>query len=425
MGLAAGLNSFFWRFIHGSYEGASRRWKKAIFVLFLLFPGIGSGGSVWLFGMWFVAMLHWIFDPETRRLERDERWLIGVFAFYFLITAGFSIFHAVRVDAQTGFGSVYSNLPFLLIAPLFPVLRRAFRPGWTEAMFAGLACGAILALAIVMIGGSQSLALLRAGFSGNPLILALGGLISGLLCLHGALFYRGRMQVLLTAGMLAALVVLLFTGSRGPLLSFGLVIVIYAVVMGYRHFGLRWMFVRVAALVVLLGIGMGVVAQTDPYIAHRYDVLLERLSNPADESVGENGIIIRLALYRTGYQAFLDRPFTGYGRPNVMAAAQENGPQFPENYFSYSHLHNGYLTDLVSSGLFGLLSLLAVLIAPLIVFWRTAPIIFGAVLCVVCAYTFYGATNLLFYHDVSTLLFLSLIAVLGAIRGQLSGQTKR
>ncbi len=87
----------------------------------------------------------------------------------------------------------------------------------------------------------------------------------------------------------------------------------------------------------------------------------------------------------------------------------------PDRFFNFSHLHNGYLTDLVASGILGLLSLLAVLLAPLFLFWNARPVVFGGVLAVVLGYVFYGATNLLFYHDVVTLLFLSLMCVFNAL----------
>lgn len=418
MGLTAGLNSFFWRFIHGSHEGASRRWGQAIFVLFLLFPGIGSGGSIWLEGMWIVAMLHWFFDPDSRRMTSDEKKLVGVFAAYFLIMAAFAVTHAVLLGSSSGLTIMVANLPFLLAAPIFPVLRRAARPGWTGKFFAGAACGAILAALIVTIAGQYSEELLRAGFSGNPLILALGGLVVGLLCLHGALFFSGRLRWLLVAGALASVYVILMSGTRGPLLAFGGAILLYAVIMGHRYFGLRRMLGRVVVLFVVLAGIVTIFAKSDPYLAARYDLVVERLSNPAGALVAESSIWTRLVLYEGGFRAFLDNPLAGHGRQNVLAAAKAQTEGAPRRFFNYTHLHNGFLTDLVASGVLGLMSLFAVLLMPLIVFWNARPVVFGSVLCVVLAYGFYGMTNLLFYHDVATLLFLAVVIVCNAVAGE-------
>lgn len=417
MGLTASLNNFFWRYIHGSYEGASRRWGKAIFVLFLLFPGLGSGGSVWLEGMWVVALLHWFFDPQSRRLTRDEKLLVGVFAAYFFVMAVFAFAHAALRGGDSGLSVVLSNTPFLLVAPLFPVLRRAAKPGWAARFFAGAACGAILAALIVTIAAPYSLELHRSGLSGNPLILALGGLVTGLLCLHGALFFRGRMRWLLVTGALAAVIVILTSGSRGPLLSFGVVALLYAVIMGYRHFGLKRMLGRLLLLVVILAGIITLFSRFDPYFSNRFDLAVERLANPVGGAAGGGSIATRLILYEGGFRAFLDNPLTGHGRQNVLAAARANSDGASEWYFRYTHLHNGYLTDLVASGVLGLLSLVAVLVIPLIVFWTARPLVFGSVLCLVLAYGLYGMTNLLFYHDVVTLLFLAVVVVCHALAG--------
>lgn len=416
MGLSASLNRFFWRYIHGSHEGASRRWGMAIFVLFLLFPGLGSGGSAWLEGMWFVALLHWFFDPQSRRLTRDEKLLVGVFAAYFFITAIFAFAHAAIRGGDNGLTAVLANTPFVLVAPLFPVLRRAAKPGWAARFFAGAACGAILAALIVTIAAPYSLEMHRSALSGNPLILALGGLVTGLLCLHGALFFRGGMRWLLVAGALAAIIVMLTSGSRGPLLSFGAVTLLYAVIMGYRHFGLKRMLGRLLLLLVVLAGIITLFSRFDPYFSNRFDMAVERLSNPVGG--GGRSIATRLVLYEGGIRAFLDNPLTGHGRQNVLAAARAHSDGASERFFRYTHLHNGYLTDLVASGVLGLLSLVAVLVIPLIVFWTARPLVFGSVLCLVLAYGFYGMTNLLFYHDVVTLLYLGVLAVCHALAGE-------
>jgi O-antigen ligase len=410
------VNSLFWRYYHGNDARASYRWMMLIFIMFGLFPGVGSGGSVMFIGLWLFALPYWIFDQDSRHLTPDENKLVLVFAAYFLIMAGFAVVHAIILGRVSGFNMVINNLPFLLVAPAFPVLRRAARPGWTAAVFAGTACGAIAAAAVVSIGGLYSDDLLRTGFSGNELILALGTLVSGLLCVHGALFFRGRMRWLTAAGALASIYVLLISGGRGPLLAYFAAMALYAIIMGHRHFGLRWMFRRVLVWIALLIAIVAVTAKSDPELGQRYQFVMERLSNPTGGSVAEGSILTRIVLYEAGVETILERPMTGYGRQNVIPAVKAHS-DMPDHFFLFSHLHNGYLTDLVASGILGLLSLLAVLLVPLLVFWNTRPVVFGGVLMVVLAYIFYGATNLLFYQDVVTMLFLAVMCVFHALAG--------
>ena len=408
-------DNFFWQFYFGDLDRAARRWLVGIFAMLLLFPGVGSGGSILFVGLWLFALPYCIFDPGSRRLIASERILVSACAAYFLVMAGFALMHAAAAGRVEHFGAVYSNLPFLLVAPAFPVLRRAAREDWLPAVFAALACGAVLAAIIVTAGAAFSTYVWERGLSGNTLILALGALVSGLLCVHGAFLFGGRMRWLMVLGALAAIYVLLMTGSRGPLLSYFAAMTLYGVIMGQRYFGLRWMLVRIAGSLLLLAAVVAVIAQASPRLMDRYSAVVESLSNPGTGSTAKQNIHVRLVLYESALHAFLDRPLTGYGRQYAVSAVGDHSGEESEDYFVYSHLHNGYLTDLIASGVLGLLSLLAVLIAPLIVFWNARPVIFGGVLCLVLSYVFYGVTNLLFYHDVVTFLFLGLIVVFNAL----------
>lgn len=387
----------------------------AVFAMLVLFPGVGSGGSALFIGIWLFSLPYWLFDRDTRALNRSEITLLAVCAIYFLIMAGFAVVHTVRLGHSPGFGAVYSNLPFLLFGPVLPVLRRAARPDWVPMIFAGIACGAILAAAIVTVGAAFFPEVGRKALSGNPLVLALGALVSGLLSVHGAFFFRGRMRWLMAVGAVASLYALLISGSRGPVIAYGAAVTLYAVIMGYRHFGLRWMLSRGAVWLVLVCAMVVALVRYDPVIGERYGAAVKRLANPSDTSIEESSVSTRLVLYGAGLTAFLERPLTGHGRQNAVQAAKDRSHGAADHHFLFSHLHSGYLTDLVASGVLGLLSLLAVLLVPIALVWNARPVVFGGALCVALAYVFYGATNLLFYHDVVTLLFLSMLCIFNAL----------
>ncbi|MDA4846565.1 O-antigen ligase family protein [Hoeflea poritis] len=402
------FSRLFWVHFHRSDVSASLRWAIGLFALFLLFPGIGSGGSVVAVGFWFVALFYFAFDPQNRSFDTVEKPVIAAFAAYYLIMVFFAVLNAIPAGTWEHFGAVYGNILFLAFAPVMPVLRRFVRPYWTNVFFAGTASGAILAALIVLIAGQSSHEHMRSAFSGNPLILALGTMVSGLLCIHGLLFFRGAMRWLLAAGALAALFALLSAGSRGPLLSYMITLFAYALVMGYRHFGLVFMAKRGLLAAMAVGaLSFGVI-KADPELTHRIELAIERVERPTDSGLEEESISIRILLYKAGLAAFMERPLTGWGRQDVVRAAIAKDPE-NARFFTYSHLHNGYLTDLVASGVLGLLSLLAVLFVPLMVLRNAPPLVFGGIFCVTISYALYGVTNLLFYHDVSTLYYLSLI----------------
>lgn len=402
------LSRLYWDVIYRDDASASFRWALSVFFVFLLFPGTGSGGSIVSIGIWLFALLSWGFDPRSRNFDAVERPIVAAFSAYCLVMVVFALGHALVRGGPAGFGAVYSNLLFLFFAPVMPVLRNAVRPYWLDMFFAGNACGAILAVLIMTVGGPFFPQLMRGALTGNPLILALGVMVSGLLCVHGLLFFKGRMRLLLAIGALAALYALLTSGSRGPLLAYCATLAAYALVMGYRYFGFRFMALRGGIAALAIGILAVGVIKADPELTKRVDLAVERMTNPAGDGVAEYSISARLALYRAGLSAFAERPLIGHGRQNLMLAAAahdpDQGAQFP-----FTHLHNGYLTDLVASGVPGLVTLLAVFLVPLYVLRNAPPVVFGGLFCAVLSYMLYGVSNLLFYHDVSTLYYLSLV----------------
>jgi len=131
-------NNILWRFYYEDADRVSRRWILTLFAMFTLFPGVGSGGSILFVGVWLFALPYWLLDPEERRLIAREKTLVATCVAYFLIMAGFAVGHAVVDGGIQDFGAVYSNLPFLLVAPVFPVLRRAARDNWLPMVFPAL-----------------------------------------------------------------------------------------------------------------------------------------------------------------------------------------------------------------------------------------------------------------------------------------------
>ncbi|MDF2373676.1 MAG: O-antigen ligase family protein [Rhizobiaceae bacterium] len=408
------MSNFFWTHLHRSDACANFRWAAALFIMLAVFPGIGSAGTGWLVAICISSLGYWIFDPQCRRLIQHEQILAGVCTVYFLIMAGLAAFHGPLPGQEIGWGSVLSNLPFLFLVFILPVLRLAAQPGWIGLLFAGNACGGILAALIILIAGHYAPDHARTAFSGNELILALGAMVSGLLSIHGLLFFKGPMRGLMALGALAALFALLSSGSRGPLLSYGATLALYAMVMGWRYFGFAFMTKRAVICGLLIAAFSVTMIRTDPELSGRVELVVERLENPSGPDVAEDSILMRIALYKAGLHAFAQRPLTGYGRQNVIAVVSRFDPQ-RASQFPYTHLHNGYLTDMVASGLPGLLSLLAVLLVPLYALRNAQPVVFGGVVCLSLSYLFYGMTNLLFYHDTANFLFLGMLAVFSTL----------
>jgi len=79
---------------------------------------------------------------------------------------------------------------------------------------------------------------------------------------------------------------------------------------------------------------------------------------------------LRLEMYRSGWAAFLDSPWIGYGyrNSNYVASRYISDLKSRKRIAGFSHLHNVYLTHMVNAGILGLFSLLALFFIPLTIF---------------------------------------------------------
>ena len=88
---------------------------------------------------------------------------------------------------------------------------------------------------------------------------------------------------------------------------------------------------------------------------------------------GENhndSVGLRLQMWKAGLQAATQSPWFGYGYRNANKVASEYAPSNKGTIGRKTHLHNEYLTTMVSAGVIGLLALLALLFAPMVIFYR-------------------------------------------------------
>ena len=108
----------------------------------------------------------------------------------------------------------------------------------------------------------------------------------------------------------------------------------------------------------------------------------------------------RLTMYKGGLEIASSHPWLGVGRENVNEKLLETSVITDEvvSITDYSHLHNEYLTTLAGSGVFGLCSLLLLLVAPCVLVYRATGqgVLRGQVMTLCALYSVYGLTNLTF-----------------------------
>ncbi|MEM7292477.1 MAG: O-antigen ligase family protein [Pseudomonadota bacterium] len=94
---------------------------------------------------------------------------------------------------------------------------------------------------------------------------------------------------------------------------------------------------------------------------------------PIDDPVRGESANRRLEMWQASWKIFVDSPFLGAGLGNFRQLAQEQVEQGLRHPYTALHEnpHNQFISTLVSGGLIGLGTLCAVMLLPLLIFYRT------------------------------------------------------
>ncbi len=117
-------------------------------------------------------------------------------------------------------------------------------------------------------------------------------------------------------------------------------------------------------------------------------------------------------MQRTGFQAFLKAPVIGYGIQNSVEQANSVSKQVlnRKTDYTYTHLHNDYLTHAVGGGIILFVLFLAVIFSPFFMVWQLVkdqkdPGLFYYGLMLTAAFSTIAMTNLVFRNDQLTTMF--------------------
>lgn len=361
-----------------------------------------------------LAWVYLVFDKEkSLSWSAQDRTIATIFLMYIFINFAFSIGNKNILE---GMKDLFDNLGFLLVLSLLPVLRNYNRNYWQRWIFysigsAGLITG-IAAVVAVMITKSPRVEV----FTGNALVYAYMAGVSGLMNGWLAVVTRGRRQALFTAAFFSSAVALLLSGSRAPIAFF--VVTAAAVGLFWLFASARqsWWRAAFVAYVFLFALTCAyeLFSDTIAYsaIAARFSTLLDTILEPGIAG-GDPAFVERIEMYKAGLLAFWDHPILAYGRQNVMSVASQQLAN--EQPFPYTHLHNAYITEAVSSGVLGLLAFIAVLWTPLIAAQNTSAQWRGMAILLVGYTAVYNMTNIGFYHDIKVFYYCAFVVLLNSI----------
>lgn len=168
-----------------------------------------------------------------------------------------------------------------------------------------------------------------------------------------------------------------------------------------------------ALLVLTMFVFIGTQTNADKKISKAISEVQDWRSG--DTSRTSNGL--RMEMWKSGMDAASDSPWFGYGYKNANKIASKYASNNNRRIKDYSHLHNEYITNLVSAGIVGLIALLTLLIMPLIYFYKNLrdenSYYYAAMGILLCAgYITFGFTHIAFgeeHINAFYVLFISLL----------------
>jgi len=164
---------------------------------------------------------------------------------------------------------------------------------------------------------------------------------------------RWNAPLVLAAVFLFVMILLL---SSKLIISLTLLLLLFFVVyIGYIK---RFIILALTVIVLLLAAGITIVSQLG-YVKWRFmSTSAKTYSGPKDDN---NGLSIRMLMWRTAWDLVRERPWLGYGVKGARVTVVERYRQenFMMGYEQGYHSHNQYLQSALMAGIPGLLLLLA------------------------------------------------------------------
>ena len=214
--------------------------------------------------------------------------------------------------------------------------------------------------------------------------------------------------VVFAAGIMATLL----TFSRGMLIVIAAVVAIAVIYQLKAKSKYRPSFKFIIILLTLIVVIFTVSLQTDNGWRLLNKRVLEPIEMFANGQRFDQSVSHRLDMQVTGFYAFLERPLIGHGIQNTVEAANGMSQEIlkRETKYTYTHLHNDYLTHAVAGGILLFVMFILVIVSPAILAWQlrkteTATSIFYYALMICGAYSTIAMTNIVFHNDQLTTMF--------------------
>lgn len=320
---------------------------------------IPSGYSYGFYALCIVGIITWPF-VRTPLITEDSRYFflpLMIYAFGNLVMA---------MNEQLAGRQVEPYIPFLfLFFGVWGIRRYKPRANW---FWIGIAVGAIGAS---LISGYQALALgMRANGHTNPIQFGNIALLFGMLCMVQAIVVpaRGGMNIVMWFGFASGLAASVWSQTRGGWLA-----IIFIIVWILKNATSHWPRHKKVGVFTLVFLCIAIPASLpNGVVQSRMKEGVVQLKSFIETGEQNNSVGIRVALWAVGLDGLKRAPIFGQGNDGwveVRDAAIADG-KLSSIAKEFAHLHNEFIDILVKRGLVGLVLYLAMLLIPMIFFFR-------------------------------------------------------
>ncbi|MFM2485822.1 O-antigen ligase family protein [Celerinatantimonas yamalensis] len=390
----------------------------AIFAMALMVnSGYSYGASMLLLAA--LVMLVTRFRHINVCIDRGDRWLLLTFVIYGVVLIGCRFIHVFEIIGLD------KPSRFIIGALVYLFLRRyPFKIVW---FWYGLAVGAFIG---VLIAFYQRfiLDLDRANAWMHPIMFGDIGMLMGMLCLVGILYFKAKgslpSMMLMALGSVSGILVSILSGSRGGWIAMPMTL-FYIFWQGREFIGLyyakRCVVAFILGAVVLVSVPQfGVKSRIETTITN---VIAYRQGTHVDTSIG-----MRFEMWKAALYMFYAHPVLGVGKYDLHQYKQKLADRglIDPSVIPFDHAHNEYLTNLSEYGMSGFILLILVYFVPLRLFsakvkrysddWPMKSLAMAGVLVPVC-YMDFALSQSMFSHNSGVMMYiLTILVIWSAIR---------
>jgi O-antigen ligase len=207
---------------------------------------------------------------------------------------------------------------------------------------------------------------------------------------------KPKEQIITLIAIIAGIVAIVLSASRGSWISAIILSIVYLSIIYkpylYSNTKRKLSILGVLIIIFTLLFNTQIIQNK---VSKATEGVKEWSTGNSNSSTGE-----RLNMWVSGLKAAQESPWIGHGYRKANQAAQK----YSDRDISYTHLHNEYITNLVSAGIVGLLSLLALIFIPMTIFYQKLKskenyhhAFMGVLLCT--GYATFGLTHIAFGEE--------------------------